>query len=101
MTTTTHETLISVDDDVPQVRTVREFDAPPVQVFRAHADPDLFAQWTGPRYLQTHIDRHDGRTRLTSTSLTNTFEGLREFVASGMEQGVRESYEQLDEPLAS
>lgn len=159
MTTVTHETQITVDDDVPQVRIVREFDAPPEQVFRAHADPDLFARWIGPRDLQTRVDRHDcrtggsfrfvqtrgdeeyafygsfhevrpdelivqtftfegmpdgvaleriafedigdGRTRLTSTSLTNTFEGLREFVASGMEQGVREGYEQLDELLAA
>lgn len=158
MTTTTHETQITVDDDVPQVRIVREFDAPPAQVFRAHADPELFARWIGPRDLQTRIDRHDcrtggsfrfvqtrgdeeyafygsfhevrpaelivqtftfegmpdgialerlvfedigdGRTRLTSTSLTDSFEGLREFVASGMEDGVREGYEQLDELLA-
>ena len=42
MTSTTHhETQIVSDPDVPLVRIVREFDAPPEKVFRAHTDPDL------------------------------------------------------------
>ena len=41
-------------------------------------------------------DLGDGRTRLTSTSLVDSFEGRDEFVASGMEVGVREGYERLD-----
>jgi hypothetical protein len=36
MSTRTHETEITVDADVPLVRIVREFDAPPGKVFRAH-----------------------------------------------------------------
>ena len=41
-----------------------------------------------------------GRTRLTSTSLVDSFEARDEFVASGMEVGVREGYERLDSLLA-
>ena len=45
-------------------------------------------------------DLGDGRTRLTSTSLVDSFEGRDGFVASGMEVGVNEGYEKLDELLA-
>ncbi len=62
MTTTTHETEITVDPDVPLVRIVREFDAPPEKVFRAHVDPDLFVQWIGPDSITTRIDHYDCRT---------------------------------------
>jgi uncharacterized protein YndB with AHSA1/START domain len=45
-------------------------------------------------------DLGNGRTRLTATSLVDSFEGRDAFVASGMEVGVREGYERLDELLA-
>jgi uncharacterized protein YndB with AHSA1/START domain len=45
-------------------------------------------------------DLGDGRTRLSSTSLVDSFEARDAFVASGMEDGVRESYERLDELVA-
>jgi uncharacterized protein YndB with AHSA1/START domain len=38
----------------------------------------------------------DGRTRLTATSLVDSFEGRDAFLASGMDSGVREGYERLD-----
>ncbi len=44
-------------------------------------------------------DLGNGRTRLTATSLVDTFEGRDAFVASGMETGVVEGYERLDEVL--
>ena len=47
--TSTHETEILADPDVPLVRITREFDAPPAKVFRAHTDPELVVQWLGPR----------------------------------------------------
>jgi uncharacterized protein YndB with AHSA1/START domain len=62
MTTTTHETEIFVDPDVPLVRIIREFDAPVDKVFRAHIDPDLFKQWIGPEYLTGRIEQWDCRT---------------------------------------
>lgn len=158
MTTATHETEITVDPDVPLVRIVREFDAPPDKVFRAHTDPELVAQWLGPRRHTMVVDLYDcrtggayryrhvsdgnefgfrgcfhevrpselivqtftfegmpdevalerieledlggGRTRLTATSLVDSFAKRDAFVASGMEGGVREGYERLDELLA-
>jgi uncharacterized protein YndB with AHSA1/START domain len=62
MNTSTHETEISADPRVPLVRIIREFDAPPEKVFRAHADPGLFAQWNGPSRHQMRIDHFDCRT---------------------------------------
>jgi uncharacterized protein YndB with AHSA1/START domain len=44
-------------------------------------------------------DLGDGRTRLTATSLVDSFEGRDGFVASGMEVGVVEGYERLDDLL--
>jgi hypothetical protein len=46
-------------------------------------------------------DLGNGRTRLTVTSLVDSFASRDAFVASGMETGVREGYERLDELLAS
>ncbi len=157
-TTSTHETEIVVDPEVPLVRITREFDAPPEKVFRAHTDPDLVAQWLGPAKYEMRIDHYDcrtggsyryvhadrghefgfhgsfhevrpaetiiqtftfegepdsvalerliftdlggGRTRLESTSLVDSFAARDAFVASGMESGIRESYERLDAVLA-
>ncbi|MFL6070426.1 MAG: SRPBCC family protein [Actinomycetes bacterium] len=45
-------------------------------------------------------DIGDGRTRLVVTSLVDSFEGRDAFVASGMESGVIQGYERLDELLA-
>ena len=157
-TTSTHETEIIADPQVPLVRIIREFDAPPEKVFQAHADPELFMKWTGPRDIASTVDHWefrtggswryvakrddfeagfhgsfhevrpnelivqtftfegvpDGvaleklvferlpgdRTRLVATSLVDSFEDRDAFVASGMEEGVREGYERLDEVLA-
>ena len=46
-------------------------------------------------------DLGNGRSRLTSTSLVDSFEDRDAFVASGMEKGVIEGYEKLDELLAA
>ncbi len=45
-------------------------------------------------------DLGGGRTRIVATSLVDSFEDRDAFVASGMEGGVREGYERLDELLA-
>ena len=45
-------------------------------------------------------DLGNGRTRLESTSLVDSFESRDAFVASGMDVGVREGYERLDDLLA-
>jgi uncharacterized protein YndB with AHSA1/START domain len=46
-------------------------------------------------------DLGDGRTRLVATSLVDSFADRDAFVSGGMETGVREGYERLDELLAS
>ena len=65
-----------------------------VQTFTFEGFPDGVA-------LETLVleDLGDGRTRLTATSLVDSFEGRDAFVASGMETGVIEGYERLDEVL--
>jgi uncharacterized protein YndB with AHSA1/START domain len=45
-------------------------------------------------------DLGDGRTELVATSLVDSFADRDAFVASGMEGGVREGYDKLDELLA-
>jgi uncharacterized protein YndB with AHSA1/START domain len=45
-------------------------------------------------------DVGDRRTRLTATSLVDSFADRDAFVASGMEHGVREGYERLDNVLS-
>lgn len=56
------ETEIAADEKVPSITITREFDAPPERVFRAHVDPDLYAQWSGPRSMTTRITRWEART---------------------------------------
>ena len=66
-----------------------------VQTFTFEGEPDGVA-------LERLVfeDLGEGRTRLTATSLVDSFVGRDAFVASGMEAGVREGYERLDELLA-
>jgi uncharacterized protein YndB with AHSA1/START domain len=45
-------------------------------------------------------DLGDGRTRITATSLVDSFADRDAFLASGMDVGVREGYERLDELLS-
>lgn len=157
--TTKHETTIAADPNLPTIRIVREFDAPPARVYRAWTDPELFVQWIGPREIETKLehwdassgggyryaawhegqrygfygsfhemrpnerivqtftfegepdgvaletmtfeDLGDGRTRLVSVSVVDTMEVRDAILASGMDTGVIEGYEKLDELLAA
>jgi hypothetical protein len=102
------EAKIIVDQLVPLGRITRDFDAPPAKVFRAHTDPEVIVQtftFDGQPdgvALERLIfeDLGDGRTRLTTTSLVDSFADCDAFVTSGMEEGVREGYERLYELLA-
>ena len=66
-----------------------------VQTFTFEGQPDGVA-------LEKLVleDLGDGRTRLVATSLVDSFEDRDAFIASGMEEGIREGYERLDELLA-
>lgn len=61
MNTATEATIEAVAD-LPLIRIVREFDATPEQVQRAHTDADLFARWVGPKSRTVTIERWDART---------------------------------------
>jgi uncharacterized protein YndB with AHSA1/START domain len=67
-----------------------------VQTFAFDGHPDDVAL---ERIVFT--DLGDGRTRLAATSLVDSFAARDAFVASGMDVGIREGYERLDEVLAS
>lgn len=56
------ETQIIVNPALPTVEIVREFDATPELVFRAHTDPELVIQWLGPADLANEVDYWDART---------------------------------------
>ncbi|KUL27668.1 SRPBCC family protein [Actinoplanes awajinensis] len=56
------EARIEADKDLPIIRITRDFAATPEQLFRAHTDPELFAQWCGPDSTVTRIDRWDATT---------------------------------------
>jgi uncharacterized protein YndB with AHSA1/START domain len=59
---TATETAIEADPKLPIIRIIREFAATPGQLFRAHTDPALFAQWVGPDAADTRIEHWDART---------------------------------------
>lgn len=65
-----------------------------VQTFCFEGFPDQVAL-----ERMTFEDLGDGRTRISGTSLVDSFADRDAFVASGMETGVREGYERLDELL--
>lgn len=154
---------VTAPEGLPFVEFTRELDFPVEAVFRAHADPELYRQWIGPRGLETEIVEHDfrsggswrfvqrqpaedggievygfhgvfhtvrvneyalqtfefegfpdvvnldelrferlegGRTRLVGHSTFPSVAARDGMVASGMEGGMREGYERLEELLA-
>lgn len=56
------EAVIESDPTVPVIRITRDFNATPAQLFRAHTDRELFAQWVGPDSTSTRIETWDART---------------------------------------
>ncbi|GII23121.1 SRPBCC family protein [Planosporangium mesophilum] len=60
--TETTGTTIEADPKLPVIRITRDFTATPEQLFRAHTDPALFAQWIGPDGHDTRIEHWEART---------------------------------------
>jgi uncharacterized protein YndB with AHSA1/START domain len=58
----TNPVVLETVPGTPFADLAREFDAPVAAVFRAHADPDRFARWIGPRGLTTTVPQWDFRT---------------------------------------
>lgn len=59
---TTNEAQVIVDERIPMVTIIREFDAPPAKVFRAHVEPELFVKWNWPEGYTIRFDQFDCRT---------------------------------------
>jgi uncharacterized protein YndB with AHSA1/START domain len=154
------EAAIEADGEVPAIHIRRDFAATPAQLFRAHTDPELFAQWIGPDGVGadiTHWEARDGgswsytargsdgredfetsfrgcfhtvredrivqtftwegmpdgvaletmtfeeldggRCRTVAVSVVDSMEAQAGMMASGMEVGINEGYEKLDELL--
>jgi uncharacterized protein YndB with AHSA1/START domain len=58
----TRETTIEADPNLPTIRIIRDFDAPPDKVFRAWIDRELVVEWLGPKSTEMRIDQWDART---------------------------------------
>jgi uncharacterized protein YndB with AHSA1/START domain len=151
--------VVTAEPGKQEVFITREFDAPRELVYKAHTDPNLYAQWLGPRgyemiletfephsggrYRYIHKDQNGNefgfhgvfheiseelmiqtfefeglpesghvtldtmrleklpgdRTRVTIQSLFQSVSDRDGMVQSGMEHGMREGYERLDEVL--
>ena len=154
-----NKTTVTAEPGKQEVFITREFDAPRELVYKAHTDPNLYAQWLGPRgyemiletfephsggrYRYIHKDQNGNefgfhgvfheiseelmiqtfefeglpesghvtldtmrleklpgdRTRVTIQSLFQSVSDRDGMVQSGMEHGMREGYERLDEVL--
>jgi uncharacterized protein YndB with AHSA1/START domain len=155
-----NKTIITVEPGRQELFITREFDAPRELVFKAYTDPEIYAQWLGPRGLTTtfetfepvsggryrfiqkdkdgnefafHGVNHEvtaperiigtfefeglpesghvvletsrfealpgNRTRVMSQSVYQSVSDRDGMVQSGMERGVNEGYERLDEIL--
>jgi len=55
-------TRITAPSGLPFIDFDREFDATPDLLFRAHSEPDLIAQWLGPKSTEMRIDEWNART---------------------------------------
>lgn len=51
-----NKTVITAEPGKQELFITREFDAPRELVFKAHTDPELYAQWLGPRDLTTTFE---------------------------------------------
>lgn len=157
-TPTKHETEIVAHPTLPLIVITREFDAPAEKLYRAYTDPELVAQWLGPRSSTMRIDSwdcrsggswhyssvwvdnevgffgsfhevrpdrivqtftyegypdgvsletvwfedlEDGRCRVKAQSLVDSLETRDAILSSGMDVGVTEGYQKLDEILAA
>ena len=154
------KTQVIAEPGQQNISIVRDFDAPKMLLFRACIEPDLLAQWYGPRTVTMTVDRLEpreggrwhfshrtpdgyeftfhgvfhgtpspetgivqtaefsgapghvaleivtfetlanGKTRLRTYSIYQSVEDRDAVIASGMESGLNESYERLDELVA-
>lgn len=92
MSTNSNKATITTPSDTEIVIT-RTFDAPRALVFEEM--PELMGVITAT------FDEHDGRTTLTNVCQYPSKETRDAIIDSGMETGLQETYDQLDEVLAT
>ena len=81
---------LTVPAGLPFIDFERDFDFPVSEIFRAHQDPELVAQWLGPRRMRMTIDHYDFRTG-GSYRYTHTAPDGSAYVFSGVFHTVREN----------
>ncbi len=57
----TKKTVVTAEPGKQELFISREFDAPRDLVWRAHTDPELYAQWVGPHGMTMNIEKWDFR----------------------------------------
>ena len=106
---TKNKTVVTAEPGKQELFITREFDAPRELVYKAHTDASLYAQWLGPHGYEIVLETFDtmrleklpnDRTKITIHSVFQSVADRDGMVASGMESGVREGYERLDDLLA-
>lgn len=85
-----NKTTITAEPGKQEIFITREFDTPRKLVFKAHTDPELYVQWLGPREL----------TMILETFVFQSVADRDGMLRSGMERGVNDGYDRLDEILA-
>lgn len=77
---------ITAEPGIPVIVIETEFDASPELLLKAHTDPELIAQWLGPRRLRTRVEEYDvehgGRWRFVHVD-----EDGNEFAFRGVHHG--------------
>ncbi|MGN6128070.1 MAG: SRPBCC family protein [Humibacter sp.] len=81
---------VTAPEGLPFVDITREFDAPVEKVFAAYTDPQLFAQWVGPRGYEMDLPEFDVTTGGSYRFIHRDAEG-NEFAFRGVFHTVREN----------
>lgn len=86
-----HDLHLTVPDGVPYIDFERDFDFAAADVFHAHADPELFRQWIGPRGLRTRIDGFEFRAGGAYRFVQRGEDSAEEYAFHGVFHTVREN----------
>jgi uncharacterized protein YndB with AHSA1/START domain len=70
-----NQTIIKAEPGKQDVYIIREFDAPRDLVFRAHSEPELLAEWLGPKDYLMKIEKYDFRSGGSYRYINTTTDG--------------------------